>query len=102
MICIRQINGSKHDVLVRSKMEFIAMSFTQPDLDICSMVRYQMRKLCILAGPSVQHELIRLTISGTGNVGTAGAWRDNKYLGGRDSVFGEKRLVSVTDGGVNI
>jgi hypothetical protein len=37
-----------------------------------------------------------------GNVGTAGACRDNKYLGRTDSVFGEKRLVSVTDGGVNI
>jgi hypothetical protein len=100
MIRIRQINGSKHDILVRPRVEFIVKSFTQTDLDVCSTVRHHMRILCILAGPSVQHKLERLTVSGTG---TAGACWDNEDLGGAYSVFGEKRLVVfVTDGGGDI
>lgn len=101
MISIRQINRSKHDILVRSRIGFITRSFTQPHLDIRSTVRHQMRKLCVLAGPSVEDELEGLTIS----VGTrtAGARRDDEYLGGRDSVLDEKRLVGfVVDCGGDI
>lgn len=100
LISIRQINRSKHDILVRSRVGLIVKSLTQPNLDVRSTVRHHMRILCVLAGPSVQHELERLAVSGTG---TTVACRDKVDLGGADSVFGEKRLVLfVTDGGGNI
>lgn len=100
MIGIREINRSKHDILVRSRVKLIVKSFTQSDLDVCSPVRHQMRIFGVLAGPSVQHELERLAVS---SARTAAACWDNVDLGGADSVLSEKRLVLlVTDSGGNV
>lgn len=105
MICIRQINGCKDDILIGPETELIiTVSFTQAHLDICAVVSYKMSKLRTLARLSVQYELICLIISGTAeNLGATGAFRNSKYFRGTNPVLGEKENFSfVTSSDMNI
>jgi hypothetical protein len=103
LIRIRQINRSKHDILVRRKINLIARSFTRPNLNISSTVSDQMSKVCVLTRLSVQYELVCLESRGAGNARAAGVGGVHEDLGRMEAESGEEGLVGcVTDGSVDI
>lgn len=103
LISVRQIDRSKHDILIRHNMSLIARTLTRCNLNICSTVRNQVSKVCILTGLGVQHELVCLEGRGTRDAGAAGVGGVYKDLGGMKAESGEDGLGGcVADGCVDV